>query len=490
MGSIACTSDRSLTRQVTHTKNFVSRSQRYKRLASGVQLLTDAVGAEAHAAVAGGTVSVSVAASGCSGSRCRSGQPPISLTPEQQLCLLAACRVSLTAHNGIRRGIGGSGVGLASLPVLRATRLRLSGLPSKQVTIAPSRTHLASLKGAVREKLDALRASNRFTERLLRNEDLKPIPKTLAYEVPMGVNRGTDAASPAANVRDFHLTLGIHKGGTPSSVRSVGGLINQSRPHKLSNAVFLSVCPAEKDKYEDVSAMLGEHVDQVAELVREGVVVSGVRRAVRWLPFGDYEALCTVHGHKFPSATMPFFICCCTKPPSMAHAGLDALYGTLQDVHEPAVKQPRTATYFVTMAALDAPRVLPGGLLGYMSQAALRSIERRPLFTVDPRQIVPISLHILLGITLRLLRLAVELIISCRGRSAGLAFAYGLEDFCASSCACVRRPTMAVSSLAGTAIPSRRPATQCAAPSLAWSPRQTTRRTDACGCCGRRWPGP
>jgi len=236
--------------------------------------------------------------------------------------------------------------------------------------------------------------------------------------------------------------------------------------------------------------MLGEHLGQVAELVHEGIVVGGVRRAVRLMPSGDYEALCTVHGHRGPSETMLCLMCYCTKAPSVTHAGLDAVYGTLQDVDDPAVRHPRTSAHLVTMTTLGAPGCLPGGLLGDSSQAARRSIERRSLLTVDPRQIVPIPLHFLLGSTLRLLRLAIELIISCRGCGAGLALAYGLAETSRLIVACAQRPTTAVSSLAGTAKPSRRPAKRCVASSSAWSPRKTMRPTDACRCCGRLWPGP
>ena len=420
--------ERVYKRHVTHNKTVVSRSQRYKRLATRLQLFTDSVGAEAHAAVAGGKVSVSVAPFHCLESRRRSEPQPISRKPEQQLRLIAACRVSLTAYNGIRRGIRAFGDGLASLPVLRAARIRLFGLPAERVTITSSGAHFSSLKGAVQEKLDALWASNRFTEGLLRDEDLKTIPQTLSYEVPAEADCGTEAASPAANVKDIHLTLGVDKRGTPSSVKIVAGLANQSRPHKLNNTILVGECPAEKDKYEEVSGMLGEHLGQVAELVHEGVVVGGVRRAVRWMPSGDYEALSTVHGHRGPSETMPCLMWYCTKAPSVTHAGLDAVYGTLRDVDDPAVRYPRTSAHLVTMTTLGAPGCLPGGLLGDSSQAARRSIERRSPFTVDPRQIVPIPLHILLGNTLRLLRLAIELIISCRGRGAGLTFAYGLAE--------------------------------------------------------------
>jgi len=100
---------------------------------------------------------------------------------------------------------------------------------------------LSSLKGAVQEKLDALWASNFFTETLLSDEDLKTIPQTLAYEVPAEADCGTEAASPSANVKDIHLTVGVDKGGTPSSVKIVAGLANQSRPHKLNNTILVGV---------------------------------------------------------------------------------------------------------------------------------------------------------------------------------------------------------------------------------------------------------
>jgi len=406
----------------------VKRSQRYKRLASGIKLLTDAVGGEVKAAVVAGALTVTGVAPVCAGSRRLPGAPPISLTPERQLGIIAASGVSLSAFNRIRRGIGGSRLGLASLPVLRAARLRLAGLPAKQVAVTASGAHLVSLKDAVKEKLDALWESNGFVERLLRDRDLKPIPQTEAYQVPAAGDIGSMAASPPANVKDVHMTLGLDKGGSPSSVKIVAGLANQRRPHRLTNTILVGVCPADKDKYDEVSAMLGEHLDQVAELVRDGIVVGGVRRAVRLMLSGDYEALCTVHGHKGPSATMPCLMCYSTRAPTATHAGLDLIFGTLQDVDVPSPTHPRTSAHLVEMASSRASGDPPGALIDGTSQATLRSIERPPLFTIDPRQIVPIPLHILLGITLRLLRLAMELIISCRGGAAGLAFAYGLAE--------------------------------------------------------------
>jgi len=92
-------------------------------------------------------------------------------------------------------------------------------------------------------------------------------------------------------VKDVRLTLGIDKGGMPSSVKIVFGVSNQLRPHKLNNTILVAVCPANRNKYDEVAEMLGEHLTQVLELVLDGVMVGGGRRAVRLLLTSDYEAL-------------------------------------------------------------------------------------------------------------------------------------------------------------------------------------------------------
>jgi len=240
--------ERVFKRQFTHNMTFVSHSQRYKRLATGLHLSTDSVGAETQAALARGTVSVSFADSQCPGSRCRSRSPPFSLTPEQQLGWFSACRVSLTAYNGIRRGIGVSEAGLASLPFVRAAQISLSGLPAKQGTIKASRAHLVCLNGAVQEKLDALWSSNRFTERPSRDEDLKTVLQTLAYEMPAEAECGSEAASSAANVRSITLTLGVYMGGTQSPLKIAAGLANQNRSYKSSKTILVGVCPVRNVK--------------------------------------------------------------------------------------------------------------------------------------------------------------------------------------------------------------------------------------------------
>ena len=202
----------------------------------------------------------------------------------------------------------------------------------------------------------------------------------------------------------------------------MAGLVNQRRPHRLRNTILVGVCPSHKEDYDAMSSMLGEHLDQVAQLVLEGVVVGGVRRAGRLLMSGDYEALCTVHGHKGPNAAMPCLMCFCERARSRTHAALNGIYGTMQDVDAPAPAHARTSAHLVSMAArADVPA-------NDQSQAALRLITRPPLFWGDPCQIVHIPLHILLGITLPLLRLDIELVISCRGRPVASSFSYELVE--------------------------------------------------------------
>eukprot|EP00170_Pyropia_yezoensis_P002266 contig_9456_g2270 len=60
---------------------------------------------------------------------------------------------------------------------------------------------------------------------------------------------------------------------------------------------------------------------------------------------------------------------------------------------------------------------------GALVLAVHRSIAQRPLIGIDPRQVVPIPLHILLGVTIRLLRLAIEIVILCKSPAIGRVYA-------------------------------------------------------------------
>jgi len=57
-----------------------------------------------------------------------------------------------------------------------------------------------------------------------------------------------------------------------------------------------------------------------------------------------------------------------------------------------------------------------------------RSVTWRPLLSSNPRQIVPIPVHLAIEITSRVVRLSVEVVIRCCGRSVASEFAYELAE--------------------------------------------------------------
>lgn len=165
-------------------------------------------------------------------------------------------------------------------------------------------------------------------ELLLRDGNLEPVPKNEAYEVPSVIDPAASSVAPLASVKDVHLTLGIFLGSEPSSVKIVMWVVNQSRPQRLINTNLVAILPTNRHKCDEVAGMVNENLAQ-HEREHEGVVVGGVRRAGRFLLSRYGEALCTVHGHKGPSAEMPCMSCLSLKAPSATHAALEEDFGTI-----------------------------------------------------------------------------------------------------------------------------------------------------------------
>ena len=349
--------------------------------------------------------------------------PPARLCVDHQVGMIADVGLSSSQYNKIRSGFGGSKSGMASLPALRAKRRRLENMASKEVEVNQTGAHLAKLRDVVQERAAALWDSGSFVERLVLDKESKPILQTEDFVI-----QEQDGTSPWAKVhppqvKDIQVTLGLDKGGDPSSVKIVASVINHRQPNKLANTILVAVCPASKDNHEQVSAMLRIHLQQLELLLREGVTVGGNRRAVRLFVSGDYDALCTLHGHKGPSATMPCLWCLSTRAPSAKNARLDAKYGTLQDVD--GTRHPRFNSHLLEMETANNG---PGPLPRDVHVSKHKSIEQMPLMKGDLRQVVPIPLHITLGGNRRFLRLCVELVIMCLSKSQGKTYALGLAE--------------------------------------------------------------
>lgn len=219
-------------------------------------------------------------------------------------------------------------------------------------------------------------------------------------------------------MRDVHICIGLDKGGSPSSVKIVVELLNQACPNRLMNTVLASTCPCESDGYAELEAMLAGHAAQLRDLLLHGVGVWGRRRAVRLFLNGDYMAVCTVLGHKGPHASLPCLWCLATKAPSSTHCILDGAFGTMQ--HVTACHPEGTSAH---LSEMRAELVSNGRMAVQLGLAAHLSIERPPLLVAPPRQIVPMPLHLTMGVTLRLLRLAIEAVIVQRNAFDGTVFA-------------------------------------------------------------------
>jgi len=388
-------------RKASPRKTVVKKSQRNKRRAA----------AERQFRTAGVVAELENEDSGAAGGR-RVGR---TLSVRDQVGLLFELRLSWTAFNKLRRALGGRKSGLGSLHVLRDAKRELSASPAKDVVVNTAEAHLAHLALAVPERLAALCDTGQFVERIFYGADHKTLRDEDAA-LPDDFDPGAWGCRPPATVPDVHITVGLDKGGDPGSVKIVVSIMNQQRPNKPGNTILAAVCPCHQDQYPQLSAIMAIQTPRLDELLGRGVDVRGERRPVRLLLSGDWESQSTVIGHKGPNATMPCYKCKSTKAPSITHATLDEMYGTLQDVSGPW--HLRDADQYATCAE----ERVNCGQNSHLPPPSV-SVTRPALVSPHPRQIVPIPVHLTLGINSRELRLAVEVVIRCCGRDAGSAFA-------------------------------------------------------------------
>jgi len=337
------------------------------------------------------------------------------LSVREQVGLVYELGLSWTKFNKFRRALGGGRSGLTNRHELRKAKRVLAASPAKEVVVTSTGAHLANLALAVQERVTALCDADQFVERFVYGRDHKPMRATDA-RIPADLKPGAWGGCPPRSVPDVHISVGLDKGGDPASVKIVVSLINQDRPNNPSNTILAAVCPCRQDQYPQVAAMMAIHSPRVDELLARGVDVRGERRPVRLLLSGDFESQCTVVGHKGPNATMPCYVCKSTKAPSTTHTTLDERYGTLQDVSGPW--HMRDADQYATCTEERAN----------CGQDDHLSVTRPALVSPHPRQIVPIPVHLTIGINSRLLRLAVEVVIDCCGQAAASAFAYELAE--------------------------------------------------------------
>jgi len=341
-------------------------------------------------------------------------------TATEQVGHLVSVGISYAKFNRIRVFFGGALSPMASPQALRQARSALMKVPANDASLLDTGAHLSHLCRAVQGRLSDLWSAGLFVERPLFDPDGVAIPQTRDYEVPSTGRPQYSDFYPPADVRDIHISVGLDRGGNPSSLKVVMGFMNHEHPDRLGNTLLTGVCPEFKDEYPEVAAILAPHVAQLHQLTFTGVVVGPQRRAVRVSVNSDYPSVCNTAGHKGHSANLPCPMCLGTKSPSDAQWLLDALFGTVQDLRR--THPSRTVSHLREMRAAYESGEMPDGL-GLATQF---SIERPPVIIVPPTQIVPLPLHLLVGLTLRMLWIAIEAVTRGRGPCTERQLAHSL----------------------------------------------------------------
>ena len=334
---------------------------------------------------------------------------PVRLSASKQVRLVAALSMSRVGFNRWRSASGAARSGLAKLPLLPARR-EMNSPRGKKVIVTRPGAHLSSLTAAIQERVTALCDADLFVERPVR--DALAVPNEAGTAAAFVAHPGS---SPSTE-QDMQVTLGLDKGGDPATVKIVATIINQPHPNSPFNNMMVGVCPCGKDTDEELASMLGTLLPQVSALLRDGVLVRGVRRLVRLMPGCDYDAQCNVVEQNGATATQRCLSSQRAWWPSKQQAVLDAIYGTLQYVtggrHLPE------ATHFADQMVL-AGGTPADGEPGTPEHHC--SVVRSPLLAINPRQIGTIPLDTTQGIDHRFLRLAIKMMMVSRSATEGAA---------------------------------------------------------------------
>jgi len=272
----------------------------------------------------------------------------------------------------IRRLMGGSLSGLASAADMRAGGRAAFSKVRNRVTSTPVGATLVRVRAAVEALVEDLLARNQFIE--------KPV-----HGHPAG---------------EMLLSFGLNKSGRQSSCKAILACINQPHPCSRDNTIRFGVFPCEKDGYVSLVAMAELFAPDLEDLWTKGINVAGVTRPVHMILMGDYSSTTSFDGHAEASCRIPCGYCCCLARPSATSKKLRpnyAEYGTMQDDSR-AARMPRTFQHKAEMAALysDGPLAT---IVDPPGTPITLSYERRPLMVFAPQDIVPMLLHIALGVS-------------------------------------------------------------------------------------------
>ena len=154
-------------------------------------------------------------------------------TATEQVVLLASVGLSYAKFNRIRVFFGGALSPMVSLQALRQARFALVRLLANEVSLLDTGAHMTHLCRAVEGRLSVLWSAVLFIERPSFDPDGVAILQTRDYEVLRnGRPVHCDFCLPA-DMRDIPISVGLDRGGDPSSVKVVMRFMNQEHPDRL-----------------------------------------------------------------------------------------------------------------------------------------------------------------------------------------------------------------------------------------------------------------
>jgi len=213
------------------------------------------------------------------------------------------------------------------------------------------------------------------------------------------------------------------QGGRQSTVKVYHGIANQPRPSSVGNSIALGVFPCKTDDHAALRSICAVWFADLEELRANGLNVRGERRRVRVIMTGDYLWMSTMSGHDGPSCQRPCLWCTALAWRTSQNGAEVEKSGCKQDGSR-CSGRPRTARHATRMTEIYRDgdnKSRPTPLLPHRHL----SIVRSPLMVFSPADIAPMVLHITLGITARLLSLAVVPFVAEMGED-------GAGDFCAA----------------------------------------------------------
>jgi len=331
---------------------------------------------------------------------------------------VTSAKLSGQQWSKVRQAWGGKDSGLVSTQRLRSELRDLREDETRAAVATETGARLVIIRDALECLLAEIENAGLWVDRLVRDGEGRPTSQTEDYTAKTDPGPYTQHSD---RTRDMHVCVGLYKGGTRSSCKLVMTMANQRRPQRREYSILMATYPSTKDGHAELCEMIGPWAADLDELLASGVTVDGHRRAVRFFLNGDFMFLSNVIRHLGPTCHMSCLWCLAVRVPSDTSKVEAATYGSMQLSAE-LPRELRSRKHLEDMASTyssegNSSLPLPLTLGEHFS------IERRPLLFPYPHQIVPLPLHLTLGLTSFLLQLGITAAVDTGGEAGGRAAA-------------------------------------------------------------------